>query len=141
DGKALHEAVRVICEEEPSRIGSIDRRLKGDVETIVGKALEKDKTRRYPTAGELAADVRRYLDYEPISARRPGQWYQLRKFAGRNKALVGGVAATLIVLLAGAITSTILWINAARQRAVALDRQRESEAVVKFLTDDVLASA
>jgi tetratricopeptide (TPR) repeat protein len=51
------------------------------------------------------------------------------------------VAATLIVLLGGAIVSTILWITAARQRAVAMDRQRESEAVVKFLTDDVLASA
>jgi eukaryotic-like serine/threonine-protein kinase len=141
DGKALHEAVRVICDSVPSRIGSIDRTLRGDVETIVGKALEKDKSRRYPTAGEFSADVRRFLDYEPISARRPGQWYQIRKFAGRNRALVGGVAATMLVLLTGATTSTILWVKAARQRAIAEEKRAEAEAVAQFLTDDVLASA
>jgi tetratricopeptide (TPR) repeat protein len=141
DGKPLHEAVRVICTDEPSRLSSINRSLRGDVETIVGKALEKEKFRRYHTAGELAADVKRYLEYEPISARPPGTWYQLSKFARRNKALVFGVTATLIVLLLGCATTTVFWFRESRQRALAEEKRREAEAVVQFLTDDVLAGA
>ena len=91
--KPLLEAARIICDQEPSRLSSIDRSLRGDVETIVQKALQKNKAQRYSSAGELAADVKRYLDYEPITARRPSTWYQLKKFAKRNRMLVGGVVA------------------------------------------------
>jgi hypothetical protein len=59
----------VIREREPSRLGSIDTRYRGDVETIVAKALEQDPARRYPSAAELAADIRRRLGHEPIRAR------------------------------------------------------------------------
>ncbi len=103
--KMIHEAVRVIREEEPTRLSSINPQLRGDVETIVAKALEKDKDRRYQTAGELAADIRRYLDDEPIEARPASAIYQFRKFTKRNKALVGGVAAAFVLLLFG-ITGT-----------------------------------
>ena len=68
---ATLEALRTIKEDEPSRLSSIDKSYRGDVETIVQKALEKDKTRRYATANALAADVKRYLNYEPITARPP----------------------------------------------------------------------
>src|SRR5207342_2456202 len=57
----LLASVRTIREEDPSRLSSISRAYRGDVETIVAKALEKDKTRRYPSAAALAADIRRYL--------------------------------------------------------------------------------
>lgn len=139
--KPLHDAVRVICEEEPSRLSSIDRNLRGDVETIVQKALEKDKTRRYHTAGDLASDVKRYLDYEPITARPPGTWYQLGRFARRNKALVGGLVAVVLALTAGAAFSTYFAITARQQRAEAEQRRAEADAVSQFLTDDVLAGA
>jgi non-specific serine/threonine protein kinase/serine/threonine-protein kinase len=141
DGRTLVDAVRIICETEPSRLSSIDRSLRGDVETIIGKALEKDKSRRYTTAGELAADVKRHLDYEPITARAPTRWYRFAKFARRNKLAVGAIAAIFIVLLAGATVSTVLALREARQRAIAQDKQREAEAVVEFLTEDVLAAA
>jgi serine/threonine protein kinase/Flp pilus assembly protein TadD len=118
-GKAMHDAVRVICEEEPTRLSRIDRSLRGDVETIVGKALEKDRSRRYQTAGELAADVRRYLDYEPIAARPPGTWYQLRKFAGRNRTLVGGVAVIILLLAGGVVTSSVFAVRARRAASTA----------------------
>ncbi len=104
-GKLIHEAVRVIREEEPSRLSSIDRSLRGDVETILAKALEKDKDRRYQSAVELAADIRRQLADEPIVARPASALYLLRKFARRNKAIVGGAAATLVVSTAGAIVA------------------------------------
>src|SRR5262249_59141821 len=65
----LPEAARVIREQEPSRLGSLDTRLRGDVETILAKALEKERARRYPSAAELAADVRRHLRDQPVPAR------------------------------------------------------------------------
>ena len=137
---ALHEAVRIICEDEPSRLSSIDRSLRGDVETIVRKAMDKDRTRRYSTAGELAADVKRYLDYEPITARPPGTWYQLTKFGRRNKLLVGGVAAVMIVTGAGAAASTYFAITATRQRTEAQRAQKQSESVLKFVSDSLQSS-
>ena len=141
DNKALHEAVRVICEEEPSRLSSIDKSLRGDVETIVQKALEKEKVRRYSTAGELAADVRRYLDYEPITARPASAWYNLRKFAKRNRFLVTGFTAVTLALIVGAAVSIYFAVTARRQRFESEQRRAEADAVSQFLTDDVLAGA
>src|SRR5919198_3399441 len=60
-GLPLAEAARVIRDRDPDRLGSVNTSLRGDVETIVGKALEKDKGRRYDSAGALAADLRRHL--------------------------------------------------------------------------------
>jgi serine/threonine protein kinase/tetratricopeptide (TPR) repeat protein len=122
--KSVAEAVRVICEEPPqplNRTLSDALRLDPDIETIVGKALEKEIERRYSTAVALSDDVGRYLTSQPILARPPSTIYQLRKFAGRNRALVGGVVATFIVLVAGIVTSTTLGIRAVTQRAIAED--------------------
>ena len=140
-GKPLHEAVRVICEEEPSRLSSVDRSLRGDVETIVQKALEKDKTRRYASAGELAADVKRFLDHEPIAARPPSTWYNLRKFARRNKLVVSGVALLIFVLTCGVVTSSWFAIVANQQRKQAAGERDNAKATLEFLTNDMLAGA
>ncbi|MCC6677145.1 MAG: tetratricopeptide repeat protein [Phycisphaerales bacterium] len=132
-GKMLHEATRVICEEPPSRLATIDRTLRGDLDTIVAKALEKDRARRYQSASDLAADLRRYLLDQPIVARPPGTWYQLRKFARRNKALVGGVVASFLLLAAGAVGTSYWAIRAtaaerdqAARRAEAEDARKEA---------------
>src|SRR5262245_50444136 len=102
-GKNLHEAIRVVREEDPAQLGAANRAFRGDIETIVAKALEKDRTRRYASSAELAADIQRYLNNEPIVARRPSATYQFQKFARRNRALVAGVAAVVLVLVAGVI--------------------------------------
>jgi hypothetical protein len=122
----LPEAARVIREQEPSRLGALETRLRGDVETIVAKALEKERARRYASAAELAADVRRHLRHEPIRARPPSALYQLRKFAGRNKALVGGVAAVILALVAGLIGTTLFAVREARQAALANEEKQEA---------------
>ena len=114
-GMLLHEAVRVVREDEPSSLGTLDRTLRGDVETIVAKALEKEKERRYRSAAEMAADIRRFLSNQPIAARPPSAIYQLGKFARRNKALVGGVLATLVVALVGAGISIAFAVDANRR--------------------------
>jgi tetratricopeptide (TPR) repeat protein/tRNA A-37 threonylcarbamoyl transferase component Bud32 len=129
--RKLDEAVRTIRETDPARLSSISRNYRGDIETIVAKALEKDKTRRYNSAAGLAADVRHYLHDEPITARPPSTTYQLRKFARRNRALVAGVGAVFIVLVAGIVASTweAVRANRAGQAAIAeRDRAVEAEA-------------
>jgi predicted Ser/Thr protein kinase len=112
DGLPLPEAVRLIREQEPSRLGSLDGRLRGDVETIVAKALAKDRARRYALAGELAADIRRHLSHEPIRARPPSALYQLRKFARRHRALVAAVSCIGLALAAGTVVSALYAVRA-----------------------------
>ncbi|HMI50953.1 MAG TPA: protein kinase [Candidatus Saccharimonadales bacterium] len=125
--KSLPDAVRVIREEDPTPLSSISRVYRGDIDTIIGKALEKEKVRRYPAAAELAADIRRYLADEPIAARPPSAAYQLSKFAIRNRVLVAGVAAVIVVLAAGATASTILAIRATRAQKLAEERRVQTE--------------
>jgi tetratricopeptide (TPR) repeat protein len=125
--KRLPEAMRIIQQEDPIPLSSVQRLYRGDVETIAAKALEKDKARRYASAAELAADIRRYLHHEPIVARPASTIYQLQKFAQRNRALVGGVVAVMLVLLAGAAVSTWQAVRAEHARQLAVTRQKEAE--------------
>ncbi len=119
-----HEVVRVIREQEPSRLGSIDTLYRGDVEIIVGKALEKDKTRRYASAGDLASDIRRYLRGEAILARPASVLYQLRKFARRHRAIVAGTSGTFAALLVGTAVSIAFALRADQHARVANERER-----------------
>jgi WD40 repeat protein len=137
DGLAIPEAVRVIREQEPSRLGSLDGRLRGDVETIVAKALEKDKARRYASAGELAADIRRFLSHEPIRARPPSALYQLRKFARRHKALVAAVLGIGLALTGGTLVSVLYAVRAghnAREASENARQARENERQARYQT-------
>ena len=115
----LPEAARIIAQVEPKHLSTIDRRFRGDVDTIVLKALQKDREQRYQSVAEFAADIRRYLVDEPVQARPPSAMYQLRKFARRNKGLVGGVMGVFIALVVG--LAGVLWFAAqeSRQRASA----------------------
>jgi tetratricopeptide (TPR) repeat protein/predicted Ser/Thr protein kinase len=141
--KRLHEALHTIREQDPSKLSSIDRRYRGDIETIVAKALEKDKTRRYASAAELAADITRHLKDEPIVAQPPTTRYQLEKFARRHKALVAGVAAVFVVLVAGVVVSTWQAIRAGRAEAAAVqdrDRAAAAERSATVARDEAVAA-
>jgi tetratricopeptide (TPR) repeat protein len=120
-GKTIPEAVRVIREDDPTPLSSVNRVFRGDVETIVAKALAKEKARRYQTAADLASDVRRYLKDEPIVARPASTFYQLRKFARRNKALVGGAAVAAAALVLGTAVASWQAVQATRARDQAVD--------------------
>jgi eukaryotic-like serine/threonine-protein kinase len=133
-GRTIHDAAQTIRDQEPARLSEVNRTFRGDVETIVRKALEKDKTRRYATAAEFAADIRRYLRDEPIVARPPSASYQIQKFARRNKALVGGIAAVFVVLVLGVLVST-------REAVRARHAEASAEAVSDFLQNDLLSQA
>ncbi len=125
--RVVQDAVRVIRDEEPTRLSMISRTFRGDIETIIGKALEKDRTRRYQAASDLAEDIRRHLRDEAVIARPPSRLYQFQKFAKRNKALVTGAAAVLLVLLAGVIGTSLALVRAIDAEYVAVERLAQIE--------------
>ncbi len=142
------EMLGIIVEAEPQRLRSVRPDVDADLETIVLKCLAKDPARRYQTAGDVKRDVERHLAGLPIEARRDSTAYVLRKYAGRHKAAVTLGAALLLAVVAGLGVSLALWQRAVndRERASAAQKAAESEsanalAVLRFLTDEVLASA
>lgn len=144
DRAMVHEAARVILEHDPAPLSSVDRRLRGDVEVIVGKSLEKEKERRYLSADALGSDVRRFLRDEPIVARPAGPWYQLVKFSRRNRALVGSVSAAAAVI-AIALTQSLISSRAeAKRLAVAVEaaqRARGEAEAARTLAEQRRAEA
>jgi tetratricopeptide (TPR) repeat protein len=165
---AWMEIARLIIEEEPptpsSRLSHSDslpsvaaqrqlepvrlsRLLRGDLDWIVMKCLEKDRTRRYATANALARDIERYLCDEPVEAGPPSAAYRLRKFIRRNRGPVLAAAALVALIVLGAIVSTWQAVRATRAEAAAVaeglekDKQRvraeEAEALAKERLSDV----
>ena len=94
-------APNVICGEPPTRLSSINRSLRGDIETIVAKALEKDRQRRYQSALALADDIGRYLSDDPILARPPSAVYRFRKLVRRRRAPFAVAGLLLIIGIVG----------------------------------------
>jgi tetratricopeptide (TPR) repeat protein len=109
-------------------IRSHSRMLRGDLDWIVMRALEKDRARRYETASALAADVERYLRSDPVQAGPPSAAYRAAKFLRRHRVGVGVATALLLTLLIGVIGITY-------GLAKAVDARDESEAVTAFLTE------
>jgi serine/threonine protein kinase/Tfp pilus assembly protein PilF len=169
---AAVEIRRIICEEDPprpstrlsqsgDRLGSIaaerntdpaklSKLVRGDLDWIVMKCLDKDRNRRYETANGLAQDVERYLHDEPVAARPPSASYRFSKFARRNKVamlMISAIAATLLMLLVGLAVSNRLITSERNEKALALEqaeaqRQRAENnflrarmAVKEILTD------
>ena len=153
DTKALLEAgygelQRMIREQEPPRpsvristqgsaeiarhrrvdVQALSRLLRGDLDWIVMRALEKDRARRYASASELAEDVRRHLRDEPVEAGPPGAAYRFRKFLVRNRAAVAWAATIAVALLAGIAGTTWGLLAAARERDAAVRNRFLAEA-------------
>ncbi len=124
---SIVEAMRAIQEAEPQRLSSISPVFRGDIATIVSKALEKQPERRYQSASEFASDIRRHLADEPIIARPTSAFYRGRKFAKRNKAVVGGITATFLALLIGFIGMAWRAAREVAQREIAQRQAYRSE--------------
>ena len=148
---SYEEMRRIIREEEPARPSlrvstisdpnetanfttthgsepeKLSRQLRGDLDWIVMKAIEKDRSRRYETANALSADITRFLNNEPVSAAAPSVAYQVRKFAVRNKGLIATGSLIAAVLIVATIVSVHQAIRATDAESLALERLRESE--------------
>ena len=130
-GTSLYEAVKVIKESTPTKMGTLDRSLRGDLETIVGKAMEKDPDRRYQSALEFKQDVDRFLAKEPIKARPASFVYQTRMFSKRHKAVTASIIIVAIVLVGATSWSLVERDRASRAAAQAqFDRDAAINAEV-----------
>ena len=101
------ELIRRIREEPPERPTRLNRAIDDELETIILKALEKRKERRYPKAAALAEDIRRYLVGEPIEAKHASTLYRIRKFAYRYRGALRTGVAVLVGLLIGATVTSL----------------------------------
>ena len=148
------EILRRIREEEPPRLSArisqseqvaaiasrrgmepakLARLVRGELDWIAMKALEKDRVRRYATANDLARDLGRYLCGEPVEAGPPSTGYRLRKYAGRHRASLATVTAFLAVLIAAAMIGIGLAVRATRSEA-------QTKATLGFFRDKVLSA-
>jgi serine/threonine protein kinase len=174
---AYDEIRRIIREEEPPRPSTrlseakdtlpsisaqrqtepakLTRLVRGELDWIVMKALEKDRNRRYETANGFAMDVQRYLADEPVLACPPSAWYRLRKFVRRKKGPVLAASLILLALVAGFIGTTWQAVRAGQraegeslakqqaqqEKANAEVREAEIKAVLDFVAAKILAAA
>jgi tetratricopeptide (TPR) repeat protein len=122
--------------------------LRGDLDWITMKCLEKDRMRRYETANGLAVDIQRHLTNEPVAARPPSAAYKVQKFVRRNKAVFAGAALLLTVVLTGTVISATQALRARKElrRALVAEAQAQAEkanaeAALHFIQDDVLSQA
>src|SRR6185295_10561994 len=125
-GEAL-ASISVNRHMEPAKLTKL---VRGELDWIVMKTLEKDRSRRYETANGFAADVQRYLADEPVLACPPSAWYRFRKFARRNKRALATAALLGVMLLAAvsAITGTVGWAvrdRDAREQELARKAERD----------------
>ncbi len=152
---SLGDALSDVAKHRHVQPAQLCKIVRGDLDWVVMKALEKDRTRRYETANEFAQDIGRHLGDEAVSAGPPGVGYRLRKFVRRNRGPVTAAAAVAAVIILGFVVSTAMYFQAeqareketaARAEAVAARDEAErqaklSQAVADFLTNDVLGSA
>jgi eukaryotic-like serine/threonine-protein kinase len=157
---AYDEMRRIIREEEPPRPSTristlgeaantvsfnrqtdpkgLSRLVRGELDWIVMKALEKDRNRRYDTASALAADVQRYLADEPVQAGPPSAWYRFGKFARRNKGPLLAASVIFLVLAGGSVGTTVGLVQAEQawqaEAARAAGERRAKETAEKRLT-------
>jgi serine/threonine protein kinase len=153
----LDEMRRTICEKEPptpsTRVSAMpgdeltttaQRRgleapklisqLRGDLDWIVMKCLEKDRARRYETANSLALDIQRHLNNEPVVARPPSKLYRFEKAVRRNKLALAALAAVGLSLIIGLVISTMLYLSEkeTHRRALAVEDARKTEARLRL---------
>ncbi len=111
------------------------RALRGELDWIVGRALEKERDRRYQTPNELAADLDRFLDHRPVEAGPPSALYRARKFLRRNRLAAGAGAVAVLALAVGATAATVGLLEARASAAEARREADRSQAINGFLQE------
>jgi WD40 repeat protein len=145
DQLPVHEVARVIEQEEPPRLSSIDKLYRGDVEVIVARALEKARTRRYARAADLASDIRRHLRREAILARKVSGAERFWRWVRRNPsiaALMGVLIGVLMLATASSLVAARRFYTIASARDVerlAADRVRLKETAARLKADEANA--
>jgi eukaryotic-like serine/threonine-protein kinase len=127
----LGETRKAIADLRRTDPGALQRQLKGDLDWIIMRAIEKDRTRRYETANGLAMDIRRHMNDEPILAHPPRAAYKMAKFVRRHKTGFAAGAAVACALVVGLVLATTGLVRARRAEAVAAgERDRANQEAV-----------
>jgi non-specific serine/threonine protein kinase/serine/threonine-protein kinase len=160
EGKGFFEILRVIREEDPIKPSTrattiaesderavdiaadrkvdrtnLSRHLRGDLDWITIKALEKDRTRRYDTVRALGNDIRRHLDFKPVAAGPPGSVYKVRKFVRRNRVFVAASGLVVAAVILGIVGTTTGMIRAKKAQRIASLEAETARQVSDFLVD------
>ena len=136
----MGEKATKIAQSRQMDIATLTKKLHKELEWIPLKAMRKERAERYRSASEFADDIENYLKGAPLIAGPPSTIYRLNKFVRRNRALVTGIAAVLIVLISGVVGIAIFAVKAERRRAEAERQAKISQDVSSLLLDDLLAS-
>ncbi|MCA9290867.1 MAG: serine/threonine protein kinase, partial [Phycisphaerales bacterium] len=139
-GTTIAQVTEQICTALPRRLSVVNRALRGDIETIAFKALEKDRTKRYQSAADLARDIERFLRREPIIARPASLPYQFSRFVQRHRAVVFAASTIVLVVVVSLIALGIMLAEtrAAKQRAD--NKARETVKAIEVV-DETLSAA
>jgi serine/threonine protein kinase len=134
-GSGALPSVGVARQTEPRKLIAL---LRGELDWIVIKCLEKNRGRRYESASALVSDLQRYLANEPVVAGPPSAWYRIRKFLRRNRALVSVAATILFLLLAGIVGTSIGFVRAEKAHQAEKERA-EGQRLAKLAAEKRLA--
>ena len=147
-GSSVFELTRATLEADPAPLGTVNRACRGDLATVVEMAMHKERTHRYGSAAEFAADLRRVLASEPVTARPATVGYVLRRFAVRHKPLVAAIASVVVLAVAAGVMVLAAYRSEQRQRleaeAARTEARREAQSqrdIASFLVYDTFGAA
>ncbi len=134
------DASATISAQRKTEPGRLAKLVRGELDWIVMKALEKDRTRRYDTANALARDIEHYLADEPVEAGPPSAAYRLSKLVRKHRGALVMASAFAVVLVAATAISVWQAVRATREESKAKQKESEARAVLQFFRDRVLAA-
>jgi eukaryotic-like serine/threonine-protein kinase len=137
---SLGDAASEIAKRRHTSVEVLRKQLSGDLDWIIMKAMEKDRTRRYASASEFATDIRRFLAEEPVLARSPSVPYKLSKFIRRHRIGLSAGLVLALALIAGMTGTTIGLVRARRAERIAQNKAAQAKAINDFL-QETLGSA
>ena len=129
----VYDAARIVREQSPTKPSTLSYLAKGDLETICLKALEKDRNRRYRSAAEMADDVKRFLNNEPITARATTALYELRMLARRNRPLFVSMVVIASVLVASTLALLVMLRGAQNAEKKSQDQTTRANTAIGLL--------
>jgi eukaryotic-like serine/threonine-protein kinase len=135
--RALGDFAEAAASNRQVEVKALERRLRGDLDWIVLKALEKERTRRYGSAFELSADIQRHLRDEPVLARSPSKSYRLYKFMRRHRSAVIGAVAVASSLVVGTAVAIVQANRAHRAEKAATNRRQQADSLISFMVGDL----
>ncbi|HEX4588490.1 MAG TPA: serine/threonine-protein kinase, partial [Gemmataceae bacterium] len=136
-GEDKQEILRRIAFEEPVALRKVDKAIPAELETITLKCLAKEPTERYATAGELAADLRRFVEDKPIKAKPPTLRQRAVKWSRRHAGVVAAAAAALLVVLVAVVVSATVLIRQKHETDIAYGQVRQAYSAARDALDDL----